>query len=172
MKQNFEKLINNPQKERKAILLEIDRLNSRLKQARNKLMEGVIDDDDYFEIKTECKGQIEKLEAKLTKGKDNKKIDFLKLLDQALSNLVDLAKVYNDGDIDVKRKIIGSIFPQKLQFSKNHYRTTRPNVLLSYIYQINNDLGTKKNRKESELSPLSGLVPRTGIEPVLLRTGV
>lgn len=76
LKQNFEKLINNPQKERKTILLEIDRLNNRLKQARNKLMEGVIDDEDYFEIKTECKGQIEKLEAKLTKGKDNKKIDF------------------------------------------------------------------------------------------------
>jgi site-specific DNA recombinase len=34
LEQNFEKLINNPQKERKAILLEIDRLNSRLKQAR------------------------------------------------------------------------------------------------------------------------------------------
>jgi hypothetical protein len=86
LKQNFEKLINNPQNERKAILLEIDRLNSRLKQARNKLMENVIDNEDYFEIKTDCKGQIEKLEAKLTKGKDNKKIDFPKLLDQALSN--------------------------------------------------------------------------------------
>lgn len=172
LKQNFEKLINNPQKERKAILLEIDRLNSKLKQARNKLMEDIIDNEDYIEIKTDCKEQIEKLEAKLTKGKDNKKIDFPKLLDQALSNLVDLAKVYADGDIDLKRKIIGSIFPEKLQFSKNHYRTTRANVLLSYIYQINNGLGDKKNRNESELSPLSGLVPRTGIEPVLLRTGV
>ena len=59
-----------------------------------------------------------------------------------------------------------------LEFFENHYRTTRANVLLSYIYQINNELGAKKNRKESELSPLSGLVPRTGIEPVLLRTGV
>ncbi|MDR4953653.1 recombinase family protein [Chryseobacterium sp. ES2] len=172
LRQNFEKLINNPQRERKAILLEIDRLNIKLKQARNKLMEEVIDDEDYLEIKTDCKAQIEKLEAKLTKGKDNKKIDFQKLLDQALSNLVDLAKVYTDGDIEVKRRIIGSIFPEKLQFSENHYRTTRSNVLISYIYQINNELGTKKNRKESELSPLSGLVPRTGIEPVLLRTGV
>lgn len=172
LKQNFEKLINNPQRERKAILLEIDRLNSRLKQARNKLMEEVIDNEDYLEIKADCKVQIEKLEAKLTKGNDSKKIDLPKLLDQALSNLVDLAKVYTDGDIEVKRKIIGSIFPQKLQFSKNHYRTTRPNVLLCYIYQINNELRIEKNRKESELSPLSGLVPRTGIEPVLLRTGV
>jgi site-specific DNA recombinase len=96
-------------------------------------MQEVINDEDYLEIKTDCKRQIEKLEAKLTKGKDNKKIDFKKLLDQALSNLIDLAKVYTDGDIEVKRKIIGSIFPEKLQFSKNHYRTNRPNVLLSYI---------------------------------------
>ncbi len=172
LKLNFEKLINNPQRERKAILLEIDRLNRRLKQARSKLMEEVIDNEDYLEIKTDCKGQIEKLEAKLTKGNDSKKIDLPKLLDQALSNLINLDKVFINGDIEVKRKIIGSIFPEKLQFSKNHYRTTRVNVLLSYIYQINNELGTKKNRKESELSPLSGLVPRTGIEPVLLRTGV
>jgi hypothetical protein len=75
--------------------------------------------------------------------------------------VVNLTVFSTDGDIEVKRKIIGSIFPEKLQFSKNHYRTTRPNVLLSYIYQINNELGTKKNRKESELSPLSGLVPTT-----------
>ena len=118
LRQNFEKLINNPQRERKAILLEIDRLNSKLKQARNKLMEEVIDDEDYLEIKTDCKGQIEKLEVKLTKGKDHKKIDFQKLLDQALSNLVDLAKVYTDGDIEVKRKIIGSIFPENCNFQK------------------------------------------------------
>ncbi|WP_313101617.1 recombinase family protein [Epilithonimonas sp.] len=172
LKLNFERLMNNPQNEKKAILLEIDRLNSRLKLARNKLLEDVIDDDEYFEIKNDCKEQIEKLEAKLTKGNNNKKIDFPKLLEDALSNIVNLAKVYVDGDVNIKRKIIGSIFPEKLEFFKNHYRTTRANVLLSYIYQINNELGAKKNRKESELSPLSGLVPRTGIEPVLLRTGV
>ena len=172
LKQNFERLMNNPQKEKKAILQEVDRLNSRLKLARNKLLEDVIDDDEYFEIKNDCKEQIEKLEAKLTKGNNNKKIDFPKLLEDALSNIVNLAKVYVDGDVNIKRKIIGSIFPEKLEFFKNHYRTTRANVLLFYIYQINNELGAKKNRKESELSPLSGLVPRTGIEPVLLRTGV
>ena len=106
LKQNFERLMNNPQKEKKAILLEIDRLNSRLKLARNKLLEDVIDDDEYFEIKNDCKGQIEKLEAKLTKGNNNKKIDFPKLLEDALSNVVNLAKVYVDGDVNIKRKII------------------------------------------------------------------
>lgn len=172
LKQNFEKFISNPQPERKKILLEIDGLNSRLKSARNKLLEDVIDDDEYLEIKADCKDQIEKLESNLTKVNDKKKIDLPKLLDHALSNIINLAKVYSDGDIDLKRKIISSIFPEKLEFFENHYRTIRANVLLSYIYQINNELGAEKNRKESELSPLSGLVPRTGIEPVLLRTGV
>lgn len=34
---------------------------------------------------------------KLTKGKDYKKIDFAKLLDDALSQVVNLAKVYSIG---------------------------------------------------------------------------
>ena len=172
LKQNFEKFIDNPQHQRKKILLEIDGLNKRLKFARNKLLEDIIDDEEYLEIKTDCKDKIEKLESNLTKVKDKNKIDFPKLLDHTLSNVVDLAKAFSSGDITLKRQIISSIFPEKLEFFENHYRTIRANVLLSYIYQINNELGAKKNRKESELSPLSGLVPRTGIEPVLLRTGV
>ncbi len=55
---NFEKLINNPQKERKAILLEIDRLNSRLKQARNKLMQEVIDDEIILKLRPTVKGKL------------------------------------------------------------------------------------------------------------------
>lgn len=172
LKQNFEKLVNNPMHEKKVVLLEIDRLNSRLKSARTKLLEDVIDNDEYLEIKVDCKDQIDKLESKLSKVEDKKKIDFPKLLDQALSNLVNLSKVYADGDIEVKRKIVGSMFPEKLEFFENHYRTTKANVLLSYIYQINNELGAKKNRKESELSPLSGLVPEAGLEPARFPTGV
>ena len=127
------KLVWRRTKEKKAILLEIDRLNSRLKLARNKLLEDVIDDEEYLEIKTDCKDQIEKLESNLTKVKDKNKIDFPKLLDHALSNVVDLAKAFSSGDIALKRQIISSIFPEKLEFFENHYRTTRANVLLSYI---------------------------------------
>jgi hypothetical protein len=96
-------------------------------------MEEVIDDEDYLEIKTDCKDKLKSSEAKLTKGKDNKKIDFQKLLDQALSNLVDLAKVYTDGDIEVKRKIIGSIFPEKLQFSKKSL-SNHPTQCFALLY--------------------------------------
>lgn len=58
-----------------------------------------------------------------------------------------------------KRKI----FSDKFEFDGYIGRTARVNI---------SDLGTEKNRRKSELPPFSGLVPRTGIEPVLLRTGV
>ena len=36
-----------------------------------------------------------------------------------------------------------------------------PLDILLPLYQINNESGAKKNRRESELSPLSGFVPIT-----------
>lgn len=119
-------------------------------------------DDEYFDIKTDCKDQIEKLESKLTKVKDKKKIDFPIILERALSNIVNLAKVYSIGDITLKRKIIGSIFPEKLEFFENYYRTTRANVLLSCIYQINNELKAKKTGKKVNYHLFPVLYPGPG----------
>ena len=153
---------------KKQILSEIDGLQNRLKLARNKLLEEVIDDEEYFEIKQDCKAQIEKLENKLDKESDIKKVNFPKLLDQSVTYITNVAKIYIEGDIGTKREIIGSIFPEKLEFDGKSYRTTRVNVLLLYIFQINNDLELKKNRRKSELSPFSGLVPSAGIEPARL----
>lgn len=87
-------------------------MNEKLKLARNKLLDNVIDDDEYFEIKSDYKEQIERLESKLTKEKAQKKIGFPTLIDNALEYIVNLAKVYDTSDNSVKRKIIGSVFPE------------------------------------------------------------
>lgn len=170
--QNFKELINNPVSDKRKIISELEVLQNRLKLARNKLLEEVIDDEEYSEIKQDCKMQIDKLEKRLAKVDVRKKVDLPKLVDSAIESIGNLAKLYVEGDIVIKRKIIGSTFPEKLAFHENVGRTARPNILLSFILQINSELEPQKNRKKSELLPLSGLVPRTGIEPVLLRTGV
>lgn len=46
-----------------------------MKLARNQLLEEVIDDEEYFEIKQDCKAQIEKLEKKLDKESNIKKVN-------------------------------------------------------------------------------------------------
>ncbi|MFN1217694.1 recombinase family protein [Chryseobacterium kwangjuense] len=170
--ENFKEFIKNPVSEKRKILSEIEAIQNRLKLARNKLLEEVIDDEEYSEIKQECKVQTDRLEKRLNAVDVRKKVDLPKLIDQAMESMGNIAKLYTEGDIITKRKIIGSTFPDKFEFDGDIGRTARVNILLSYILQINSNLGAEKNRRKSELSPFSGLVPRTGIEPVLLRTGV
>ena len=81
---NYKKFVNNPFDEKKQIAQEIDKLNARLSVARNKLLSEIIDDEEYLEIKDECKTRIESLEEQLSKdGSDAKKINIEKFLDRA-----------------------------------------------------------------------------------------
>ena len=66
MLDNYKKFVRNPFDEKKRIAQEIDRLNAKLSVARNKLLLETIDDEDYLDIKKECKEQIESLEEEIT----------------------------------------------------------------------------------------------------------
>jgi protein-tyrosine phosphatase len=58
-------------------------------------------------------------------------------------------------------KIIGSIFPEKLEFDGTQYRTARINAVVATIFQINNELCNKKNRKSDKNNHFSCVVPNT-----------
>lgn len=162
---NYKKFVQNPFDEKKRISQEIDQLNARISVARNKLLSETIDDEDYLEIKKECKERIESLEEQLSKdGSDAKKINIDKSLDRALQNIANIPKVYREGEINTKRAIIGSIFPEKLEFDGKTYRTARMNVIASNIFQINNELALKKNRTDENKFHLSCLVAPSRIE--------
>lgn len=162
---SYERFIKTPRLEKKTLSDEIDKLNSRLSVARNKLLAETIDDDEYIEIKKDCKEQIEKLEIQLNILPEQSKVDIPKLIDQALESLTNIWKTYSEGGIAVKRKIIGSIFPEKLEFDGNHYRTTRINTIVNLIFQINNELPKKENRRNDNNNHFSCYVDPQGFEP-------
>ena len=146
----------------------LDRLNTRLSVAREKLFSETIDDEEYLEIKKECRGKIEQLEEQLSKGgSDAKKINIDKSLDKVLEYIESMPKLYREGETKNKRGLIGSIFPEKLEFDGKTYRTARMNTVAYYIFQINNELYPKKNRTDNQFDHLSCLVARRGIEPLL-----
>lgn len=164
---NYKKFVQNPFDEKKRVAQEIDRLNAKLSVARNKLLSETIDDEEYLEIKKECRERIESLEEQLSKdSSDTKSINIDKALDRALQSIVNIPKLYSEGEIHTKRAVIGSIFPEKLVFDGKTYRTTRMNVIANYIFQINNGLLQKKNRTNESKFHLSCLVAETGLEPV------
>jgi len=62
--------------------------------------------------------------------------------------------MYENADIDKKREVISSMFPEKLHFENSSLRTGRVNEAVKYIYIINSNLGENKKGQN-------------GIDPIL-----
>ena len=94
----------------------MDNLNGRLGKARELLLTSAIDSKDYQTIKSEIGEKLVRLEARVTENSRNtlSPLKVGKLLDRAMEVISNLDMVYLQGDVTVKRQIIGSIFPEKL----------------------------------------------------------
>ncbi|MEZ5199568.1 MAG: hypothetical protein R2764_25280, partial [Bacteroidales bacterium] len=84
------------------------------------------------------------------------------LWDKAISSIANLDSLYENGNIAQKRKIIGSVFPEKLTFDGIRFRTTRINEALEYIQLMDNELEGNKNGTNSSILNLSRKVTPTG----------
>lgn len=121
---NYNQFIKeNPQMDKRRIAREIDKLNEKLSVAREKLLSNIMDDDEYLELKKEYKQKIEKLEEQLSKNNrsDPSEQDIQRKLNKALDIVQNVSNLYIDGNIEKKRTLIGSIFPEKLEFDETHY---------------------------------------------------
>ncbi len=146
----------------------MNKLNERLTKARELLLSEDFDPIDYRTIKTECENKLTRPEAKLAENTTTASttVGIDKLIEKAVSTLSHLDIIYNEANVTMKREIISSIYPEKLSFDGLQYRTPRINEAVRIIYQINNKLVAIKNRKDYDISHLSGSVAPTGIEPV------
>ncbi len=86
-------------------------------------------------------------------------------VNKGIKSLLSLDRRYIEGNIEEKRKIIGSMYPEKLGFDGLRLRTNRVNEIAMYIYKINSVLSNKKCRTNGAHSTLSGQVARAGFEP-------
>ena len=149
---------------RKELLMQIQAENDRLSKARDLLLDDSIDSSDYKTIKAECEKRLMILEVKLTSF-SKPSYDIEGCIDRALSTLSRLDSLYKNGDVAIKRSIIGSIYPEKLSFDGSAYRTASINEAARLIYLINSKIGAKKNRTKLDFSSLSDSVAGAGLEP-------
>ena len=142
----------------------LEETNQRLTRARNLLIAGDLDADDYKRIKIETADNINRLEVQLTS--QNSSIPNVDpLLSKALSNISQLDKLYEEASTEGKRKIIGSIFPEKLTFENNEVRTTKINEALRLMLLFYKELYNKKRGQNQQNTDLSSYVIPEGFEP-------
>ena len=150
--------------EARQVTAQLEETNKRLSKARELLLAGDIEADDYRIIKSESEEKINRLEAKLTASiTDTTNIG--PLLEKAITNISQLDILYKNGSIVQKRKIIGSMFPENLTFDGFQYRTTRVNEAINLMCLIDSKLKGKKNGTSAKILDLSQEVIPLGFEP-------
>ncbi len=143
---------------------ELASIENKIQILVSKNIDGVIDDDTYRKTKDIFQNQKNDCLARK---------QVLKTLPDQLSNYLsyglsfigNLSSYYGNADLNTKKKIIGSIFPEKIYFEENSYRTTKINSVIELI--CNADAGFR-NRKRSENSDQSTVAPSVGLEPTTL----
>ncbi len=146
------------------IAKELEKLELRLKSAKFLMLDGEFTPEEYRSTKIEieeAKGDLMAKEKHLREATN----DYTAQIDFCLYFLSNLDKCYDIAAPAVKQKIIGSMFPAKLVFANNRYRTTQINDILSLICS-NSDVSKEGKKGKHPLSSvLSCEVVSTGIEP-------
>jgi len=111
---------------------ELEKQSKRLESIEDKFIDDVIDLSMYKSMKNKIQKVINELqhETSQLKSMDKNLEEYLK---RGISFMHGIDKFYAQASASVKKQIVGSIFPEKLVFSKNNYRTDFLDPLISLI---------------------------------------
>ena len=147
-----------------AIKREIDRLDQRSKNARALMLDGDITAEDYRIMKKEIDETLQRLNVEHHKSQ-SEILDLDKKLDQMIRALTNLENLYEQGDVELKRRLIGSIFPNKLVYKKKSVRTVDMNPAVELIFSNIKGSRRRKKEKHTDFGVLSHRVESEGFEP-------
>ena len=130
----------------------------------DKYCAGAISDENYNRISKRYEQQINDLQNKINMLNGNTK-GVKKKIDYSVNIINNLTNIMMDGSVEMKIKVLGSMFPEKIEFDGIKYRTKSYNKVLDLIYQQTNELRGDKKEKGERFSSFSNSVPRAGVEP-------
>ena len=148
---------------------EILKNQERINNAQELMLDGNIDATEYKTIKT----RFEELNAKLKREKNGLELadsSYGKYLKQNISLLKNIDQYFEKAPLEIKQKIIGSMFPEKLVFENDQYRTKRVNEVVGLILMKDNELGTKNKGLTNLIISQSHQGWMMGFEPTTLGT--
>ena len=151
------------QREVEALRKEIEKVKERLTKADELFLEGNLKDDNYNRITENCEKHIKELQERIilmqsdTKGLKDK-------IDYSVNIIANLGSFMKNAPAKVKCKLLSSMFPQKIEFDGEKYRTHSYNQILDLIFQETNRLQGYGEKESEKSEAVSHSVPRPRIE--------
>lgn len=144
---------------------EIDKNQKRIHEAMNNQTDRLITVNEYREIKRHYEEQNAKLSSQKIKIGSND--NYVSYVNRCADYLKRLDSLYIRLKTPFKRKMLGSIFKEKLVYEKGGFRTPVLQESVLYMTLNNNELEQIKKGLYQENLIQSREVVLTGIEPVL-----
>jgi site-specific DNA recombinase len=163
LKESWQNLSGESIKNEKNVASEINEIETRISYLKELLISKQIEPADFREMKSDCELKLNKLLAS-QKACNDEKIDFDGLLDIGLNNLLQLSHIYEKGDVEKKRKVVGSIYPENFIFDGSAVRTKKINEVISLIFNLDKGSSENKNGQNGNESTLSSQVGMTRFE--------
>lgn len=162
----FSRSGENGRREIKNLTKQVKQLAERRDKALDLLLQEKIDSSDFDKIRKESEQKTAILEGKLSSFTQVKP-DLEEKMNKAIYFMNNLEQLYVKSSVLKKRQIISSMFPEKLIFTKNGYRTPMLNEAVRLIFNVGEAFSKIKNGTSTENSEMCREVERTGIEPVI-----
>ncbi len=137
-------------------------IEQKLVKLQDLYLDGEFDRHEYKDAKSRYSQKLNALKEKQENW--NNATDVLSIYKNGLKKLENFDKQFTNSDIEHKRKLLGSIFPEKFQFENQGVRTEDINPLLLKIASVNKGLSENKKGDKSKNNDLSHLVQAARLE--------
>jgi site-specific DNA recombinase len=130
----FKQRTSDKQNERLQNLLQLETQQTRLKKARELLLNEAIGVQDYQEIKKECEVKIEVLENSLDQLPDMD-VSITRRLNKHSKRMLDLYDLYRGASVADKRRLIANVFPDRISYIQDRFIITRLSDFVPMIFK-------------------------------------
>ncbi len=161
-------LLETKQQQKKSpekIYSEIKTNNNRIEKLENLLADEKIDAITFNKSATRYRNEIRILNEELSEKKESA-TQYKTNLEKGIDLLSKIDKFYNSSSIEIKRKLLGSIFPEKLFFTKENCRTAKINEAVKLILNTDKAFRKKNSGQLFKNLSLSANVELSGFEPL------
>jgi site-specific DNA recombinase len=131
----------------------------------DKLLDEVISNDLFKKHTQNIDKELTEKRNELSNLNDYQK-DLSEYINYGLKLMQNLETLFEKGNVNIKNKLLSSIFEEKIEFDGQKYRTPKFKEGFGFIYQKINELQVFKKEKGDKLSNVSHLVLEMGLEPI------
>ena len=176
----YEQILNDVRKEQKTnVNEEITQLQNkmlvfqkRIQAAKDKYLDGEMSKSEKDEAINHNQKEVDLLQEKIEILREGNRSKIKPKLEYSMSLINNIDKFILDAPVETKVKLISSMFPEKIEFDGEKYRTNSYNKVLDLIYQQTKVLRGMEKEKGERCNPFSHSVPRAGVEPARLSASV